>query len=350
MTTSTVEEILPIFEYLIDLYKEDLNLNDAMEWVGDLKIITEKDDEYIDLCNELDKKLKNKDNDVVFCEPEMINETCQFILNSSKKFVSETIDMSLLKQYVNSSNKKRLISVDLLKDIKVTAIDADGNRINSWSAYKWLYVESELRSSEFKYILFNGVWYRLDNSFYKRIQNDFRHICEKDSGYKLNLPNYTKHDLANKTQNSEENYNKRICENDKNRVCLDKCLYHPADSKGKIEICDILDLEKKCFIHVKRYSGSASLSHLFNQALVSSELLLNDAKCLSLIKKKTKLFEKNDIREYGVVLAIIAKNDNQKKFDFPIFSKITLCETYNRLTKNRNIKVDLVWIENKSRS
>jgi uncharacterized protein (TIGR04141 family) len=45
--------------------------------------------------------------------------------------------------------------------------------------------------------------------------------------------------------------------------------------RGRIESCDLFTRDHQ-FIHVKRYSGSNALSHLFNQGVVSGELFLSD--------------------------------------------------------------------------
>lgn len=44
--------------------------------------------------------------------------------------------------------------------------------------------------------------------------------------------------------------------------------------KSSIEVCDILTKDKE-LIHVKKNGSSSNLSHLFNQAAVSGETLLD---------------------------------------------------------------------------
>lgn len=56
-------------------------------------------------------------------------------------------------------------------------------------------------------------------------------------------------------------------------LCLDRTGVRTALQRGNgVEACDVLTADD-VFIHVKRADGSAPLSHLFNQGLVSIETL-----------------------------------------------------------------------------
>lgn len=53
-----------------------------------------------------------------------------------------------------------------------------------------------------------------------------------------------------------------------------KVIYY-GGGYSSIEVCDVLSKNGE-LIHVKRHNGSATLSHLFNQGLVSGELIRED--------------------------------------------------------------------------
>ena len=83
------------------------------------------------------------------------------------------------------------------------------------------------------------------------------------------------------------------------------------------------------FIHIKKYSGSAVLSHLFNQGYVSTMLVKSDAafrnKALKILSETSPSFTStlnpDSVKE--VVYGIITKDDVDRP-KLPFFSKVTL--------------------------
>jgi uncharacterized protein (TIGR04141 family) len=96
-----------------------------------------------------------------------------------------------------------------------------------------------------------------------------------------------------------------------------------------------LSKDKK-LIHIKPYSGSQTISHLFNQAAVSAELVLSDAQFLALANEKineiagSEDFAITDRRAIKVVFGIIHKKHSQLP-QLPFFSKVSLRYTKTRL-------------------
>lgn len=54
-------------------------------------------------------------------------------------------------------------------------------------------------------------------------------------------------------------------------LLMDRRLISYGGGRSRIEFCDVLTDDGKR-IHIKRYSGSATMSHLFNQGLVSASM------------------------------------------------------------------------------
>ena len=54
---------------------------------------------------------------------------------------------------------------------------------------------------------------------------------------------------------------------------MDQKIYY--FNKNRIELCDLIDIQNKTLVHVKKYGASSVLSHLFLQALNSAELIAN---------------------------------------------------------------------------
>ena len=73
----------------------------------------------------------------------------------------------------------------------------------------------------------------------------------------------------------EEKYNKRAAQECDSLACMDRKLIAHGGGSSKIEFCDLYDAG--LLIHVKRYSGSSGLSHLFEQGIVSAVAFLSDA-------------------------------------------------------------------------
>ena len=102
-----------------------------------------------------------------------------------------------------------------------------------------------------------------------------------------------------------------------------------------MEFCDVYSNRKE-LIHIKRYGGSATLSHLFYQGVVSAEYFQMDVAYRKLIHDKLKPafrnFDPNDRPErdeYHVVFAIISKSD--KPLTMPFFSKVGIRHALRRL-------------------
>lgn len=71
---------------------------------------------------------------------------------------------------------------------------------------------------------------------------------------------------------SEADYNTYVSRSDPRFLLLDRSLIEIPSSRGRFEPCDLLGPNDE-LIHVKRPRDSASFGHLFNQALVSAEIL-----------------------------------------------------------------------------
>jgi uncharacterized protein (TIGR04141 family) len=116
---------------------------------------------------------------------------------------------------------------------------------------------------------------------------------------------------------------------------MDRKVIGHGGGQSRVELCDVLTTDGK-FIHIKPYSSSATLSHLFNQAVVSAELLLSDNDFF--LKANHKIAELTANQDFllsqgskpSVILAIISDRDEPRPH-IPFFSKVALRYTYRRL-------------------
>lgn len=207
-------------------------------------------------------------------------------------------------------------SYDDLCNTRISEIgQAEGSVINRWCASECLYGEVEYQGSS--YCANNGKWYRIDADYKSSIESRFSKIPL----YSRELPEYYKGE-------KEGPYNQRVVEsNPSTELLLDKKTVYYGGRSSQVELCDIL-CKDGTFIHVKHYQGSSTLSHLFNQGLVSARLIKSDPsfrKCaqgvIDKIEPNCFTLERDSVRR--VVYAIISKFDTARP-EIPFFSKVAL--------------------------
>ncbi len=196
-----------------------------------------------------------------------------------------------------------------------------------WSVYKCIY--SEIDIGQERFILVGGNWYSIDKEYLRNTNTQLKEI--KDYVGKINFIKYA--------QLNEEQYNKDLCLANAERATLfDRQNIPYGGGHSSIEFCDVY-FDDKQFIHVKRYSGSSTLSHLFFQGLTPAYLL--KAEQLFLKKVNIKLREKKvkeiksdfDPSSYEVVYAIAVASEKKDIRDIlPFFSKVTLVHAAKELS------------------
>lgn len=102
-----------------------------------------------------------------------------------------------------------------------------------------------------------------------------------------------------------------------------------------MEFCDVFSKTKE-LIHIKRYGGSSTLSHLFYQGVVSAEFFKVDDAYRKLIQDKLpKAFRVFDpkvrptFEEFHVIYGIISRSDNP--LTMPFFSRVGIRHAVRRL-------------------
>lgn len=214
------------------------------------------------------------------------------------------------------------ITLDKLKSRLIFLISAKKDDIShSWNSYKCLYAELEHKGVF--YILNAGKWYEIAKSFSDAVINDF----ESTETSNLTFPDYNHTD--------ENSYNKDLAKTLQGSHCMDCQQVHYGGGHSSVEFCDVLTADKK-IIHVKRYSGSAQLSHLFAQGYVSGELFVQDEDFRKELNNKLPATHKlpdTSVRpkpeEYEVSFAIISKS--QGPLEIPFFSKVSFRSAKRRL-------------------
>ncbi|MCX8745733.1 TIGR04141 family sporadically distributed protein [Snodgrassella sp. B3882] len=334
----SLEQVVPLLKKLKTLYESD-NYKKDFYWIDHFREIKNKS-----LKNELNELLINKIQTNNFEKiwlviPEIIDWTQNEGFKYKRdKNQGETLQDISWESY-SSFDKNRLsnIKINRLKKDQVLAISATSDQaLFSWSIYKCIYCELEYENKN--YVLNNNQWYQVDVDFIDEL-NSFLEIIPLSD---IELPKYL--------EKNEKDYNRKVCNTNSKKYCLmDKTMIHHGGKNSKIEFCDIYSNNKQ-LIHVKRDTGSNTLSHLFAQGRISAELLLFDAEFRKKVNAKLpesykfeNVSEKPNAKDFEIIYAIASHNKTNQK-ELPLFSKINLRNAF-KVCDQWGFKVSLIFIK-----
>jgi uncharacterized protein (TIGR04141 family) len=313
----------------------------TFSWIGRMKEVREKKlRDFLD--QEMLKKITTQDLQRMWIAPPTYQEweAGRMFQIAKVEDLQDDLRLEEILESWQEIGELETVDIEALKSRKIVVVDDSEQEIEKWSVYKALYCEIDISTGT--YLLNNGSWYKIDSSYLKEV-NDSIDAFPKCS---LALPDYN--------DDSEEAYNARVCSGD-DQFCLMDQKFIELKARGytKVEFCDIVSSSKE-LIHIKRYSGSSTLSHLFAQGIVPAELFLNVSEFRSKVNQKLidshKLADPNspiEPKEYEVVYGIISKSENE--IVLPFFSKVMLRNARTAL-ENMNYKVSLCKIRNVHKS
>lgn len=290
--------------YSLDNYKKDF------AWLDNIKEVKQK---YLknQLDEELVKAINNNEFERVWAAvPENIE--WEKIKEFKYKLDTDGKDDIEITDIINLYGNQTISNIESLKRKRVHAISIETeDSLYDWSLYNCIIAEIDYNQST--YCLTFGKWYKVNDDFVTQINNYYNEIAIESLKYPNN-PNY-----------KEGDYNKLLSETFKDSVLMDKeTVRITGMGKSSIEVCDVLTKDKK-IIHVKKNGGSSYLSHLFNQASVSGEMLLDPAfRNAANEKLNKKLFDDSfNSDDYTIILAIITNKDIDRP-KIPFFSKVSI--------------------------
>lgn len=316
--------------YCYKKYKEE-KYKENFEWIDNIKEVKSKKEKK-ELDNLLIQYINEKRFDCIWMSiPEVIDweDICGFNYTNDNEIYDDVIIEKVIESLRNNLN-----DIEQLKRKKVIMKDIEGKEIEKWSAYKCIIAEIQFNKKS--YCLNNGKWYCINKDFSDKIEKEYDNIEISD----LDFIDY------NKNMKDEDDYNEKLSNVLPNAYLIHKIGEIPfGGGKGnKIELCDVMTQENQ-LIHIKKNGGSSYLSHLFNQAAVSAELLLDTN---FRVKVNTKMnefkFDKQftddfNPKDYTIIIGII-NNYNDERPKIPFFSKVSLRYTINHM-KNIGYKVQL---------
>lgn len=329
---TNIDEFL---EYCYRRYKET-SYQDRFAWIDNIKYVRDKR-----LVERLDTKLVEEINNENFTQvwmavPEVVDweDIKDFTISNDSNHYS---DIEIDKVIASLRNPLTSVSQLLSKTIKAVSSRDDGESVYEWKAYNCIVAEITL--DECEYCFSNGKWYKINSHFATDISRQYSEIALCDE-------TFIDYEHAN-----EDEYNADLVNNLHNSLLLHTYKITTGGQGNNIEPCDVLWKNK--IIHIKRNGGSSLLSHLFNQASVSSQMWLDSSARQQL---KTKMAENGcpdviperfNSSDYEIVIAIINKFTEERP-KIPFFSKVAICYTVNTI-RNFGFKVSLKNIKNRKR-
>jgi uncharacterized protein (TIGR04141 family) len=151
--------------------------------------------------------------------------------------------------------------------VSLNGDSAGGDVIAEARADRWLEANVSLGSQRF--FLMDGEWFEIGADYVRTSREAIARLFPSTPG--VVLPPWSLTDHC-----TEYEYNWFVADRSIGEyLCLDKnpAVRNPMGARSPLEICDLLGPHNE-LIHVKRAAGSAPLSHLFSQGLVSAQSLV----------------------------------------------------------------------------
>jgi len=299
----------------------DTRYKDKFSWIDNVCQADEDERQLLDM--ELLDRLKEKNFEQTWLAPPEVLEwsAVRYFSYSEAYRSAERFDVDWTTFFEEKVTDLSALSEDFLKSRYIFCVGDDGITLKKWPVYRCIYAEIDY--SDTSYFLSGGKWYRIAKSFVDQVKDAVKTIPVLD-GY---LPDY-----ADKT---EDDYNIRVGASGVGFHLMHKVLVPYGGGKSSIEFCDLLGANGD-IVHVKRYSGSRDLSHLFAQGLNSGQLFQIDEGFRQAVDPHLPegfrgrfVANRPAAKELRVVLAIVSKS--LKPLNLPFFAKLSLRHAAQRL-------------------
>ena len=324
-------------ELILTNYKKD-DYKKKFRWIDNLKEI--KDPAAIDRLNDklIDEINKDSSEKVWLTVPEIIDWSDHGGFKYSSRKKDLTLDDVHIKTFKESLGKKEVSVEDLVCRELCRFTQSNECTKDQWRIYDCIYFEYSEGNET--YFLTGGKWYAVNNNLVKEVNSYYENVSDDVCG--IVFPDYN--------HSCENDYNNELAK--RNKALLVDGHTLQIEGRSSFEFCDVYT-KKHQLIHVKRYSGSSALSHLFNQGYVSCDLLLDIGFRKNInkqllegefkIEDEIKRPNTEEGKYYSVVFCVVSKSD--RSFELPFFSKLTLMHVAKSLN-NWGYSVSLVKIKN----
>lgn len=227
--------------------------------------------------------------------------------------------------YEDLANKNiASVTEDKLLSCKVEL--GDENEVSEeWRLFDWLIFDVIIDNKQ--YILSEGEWFEVGKKFFKDLAKEFKNIISNATEFKY---------IGDTTYKDETEYLDNY-PNTTNEIIIDCDNSIVYGGRNRFELCDIYTAQRE-FIHVKSWTSSQVLSHLFNQGFVSASAFINDLTVRQDLKDKLSsnqilsgtIDDYPKAADFYIVYRILKKG---RKFSLPFFSMLVLIEMKKKITK-----------------
>lgn len=205
-------------------------------------------------------------------------------------------------------------------------------------AINWIEATQSLGAN--RYFLLDGKWYQIGETYLDSIRQQIAKLIPAQSAY----------DLPTWDQSwAERRYNQHVQDNRPGYLNLDANLIRAGlHTNPGFEACDLLGPDNELIFN-KKAEGSEPLSHLFSQAYVSIQTIINNPDAQARLAEKVKRASSGR-RELAlpytptkIIFGILLKNGKTLTPDtlFP-FSQVTLAQTARELQTRYQIAVEAI--------
>lgn len=313
-TNITLQSLPKLIDRLWAAYN-DTSYKSKYPWIDYISPVKDKE-EISDLDQELVNKINHKKyNEIWAAPPEIVDHEnfSGYCYKQRSGKSSQTTEPDLdLKNCLSSKKIEGQVTLERLKSTRIFLYDSGDNVITHWPLY--LCLNGEIVKNGVTYLLTEGHWFKVDDDFCSQINDYFNSFPHSD----IKLPNY---------QGKQEDKYLEYVTKSGNFHLMDRKLVAPPGAGSRIEFCDMLTNDHD-LIHVKKYSSSSVLSHLFSQAYVSAETLVRAPEIIDQVNDHLKdnpkysfVFDsKHQPRKSKIIIAIMQKRTGN--LHMPFFSKV----------------------------
>ncbi|WP_373808475.1 DUF6119 family protein [Streptococcus ferus] len=333
-SASSESSIQAVLDDLIGAYESKSYKEKGFEWIDYIQAVKENN-----IIFELDKKLietiGNSELDKIsICLNRIIEHGIiggYFIKGMRQELIFENfydeIPTKGFVDYIIQTNDKKIakLKASLLYFWNIET----GRPEKIANIYDCILFETDYEGE--RYFINNGDWFRIESDYFNRILEKIE-LIPKSS---IVAPPYKP--TSGERKYDEGIYNEEFAEQGEDVYSLfDKHNFRGTQwGRSKVEPADIISRNGQ-FVHVKKGGSSSTLSHLFAQGLVSSQLLKNEQEFRDFIDNEvSQKFGLNftDSIEPEVIFGIIDRRYDRPYRDFlPVFSMINLCQVYDAIT------------------
>jgi uncharacterized protein (TIGR04141 family) len=342
----SLDSYQPILDALIGAY-EDTSYRSNFEFVDNVEEVPKHKADQLN--EQLIERITSNDVDRIWLAPPDIIDW-ENHGGFSFKQTGITYDDIGLDNYLSEMvpDISRLNTPKLRRD-KILQWTGDYTISNAkWSVYKCMYAEIEDGNKRF--ILSDGRWFEVNEEFVAKVNSYLDANLDEWTG--TALPEYDTAEMAlpdTDKRRGEAKYNHQVALSQSYTLTDAELITH-GGANSSIELCDLY--RPNFYMHIKRYTRSSGLSHLFNQGKVSAELICSDSefrqKAIAKITSlggTTNLSEaRPEMSETHVVFGVVSAASGA--LTLPFFSRVALKNSVHFLKNTLNVgKVSLVKIQ-----